>query len=77
MFTIPVSIQCLQVLELVVYQNRKFYNIVEILLQSGEFGYRPITDIYINMQLRLHLLPHNVTLCFICADDDDDLLTDA
>ena len=31
--------------------------------------------IYIHTLLRLHILPHVVTLCFTYDDDDDDLQT--
>ena len=50
-----------------------------ILPMTREFSENKVRNI-VNVelkQIRLHLLPHVVTLCFTYADDDDDLQTGA
>ena len=55
------------------------YLTIYIVAKTREFGENNV--LYIEnvdlCQFKLHIVPHVVALCFICADDDDDLLAGA
>ena len=56
-----------------VYMHTHIY----IVAKTREFSENNVFNIVNVEQKQLKLLPHVVTLCFSCADDDDDLQTGA
>ena len=48
---------------------------IYIVVTTKEFNENKVLNIVNEEQLKLHLLPHGVTLCFTYADDDGDLQT--
>ena len=49
---------------------------IYIVVTTKEFSENKVLNNVELLQLKLHLLPHVVTLCFTYADDNDDLQTD-
>ena len=58
-----------------VYMDIYIYRHIYIYICPHTYIYVYICIYIAVKQLKLHLLLHDVTLCFTCADDDDDLQT--